>query len=75
MHVNFGNISTGKKHFMIAAAQGNDLALENVRDMGYMRGHVSKDDFAKALRAHQHAQDEMYSDQRAKSKHERSLDS
>ena len=55
MHVNFGNISTGKKHFMIAAAQGNDLALENVKQ-GYMKGHVTKDDFAKALRAHKDAQ-------------------
>ena len=72
---NAGNISTGMKHFMIAAAQGHDHALENVRDLGYMRGHVSKDDFAKALRAHKDAQDEMNSDQRAKSKHERSLDS
>lgn len=60
-----GNVDIGVKHWMIAAAQGNDLALEKVK-WGYVHGHITKDDFAKALRAHQHAQDEVKSEQRTK---------
>ena len=62
-----GNVDVGVKHYMIAALQGNDLALEKVK-WGYMHGHITKDDFAKALRAHQHAQDEVKSEQRTKLK-------
>ena len=64
---NVGNINTGMKHYMIASAQGHDLALQRVKE-GYMEGHVTKDDFAKALRAHKDAQDEIQSEQRTKSK-------
>ena len=67
LQCNFGNISTGMKHFMIAAAQGHDSALQKVKE-GYMEGDVTKDDFAKALHAHKDAQDEVHSEQRTKSK-------
>ena len=70
LQCNFGNFSTGMKHLMIAAAQGHDYALQRVKE-GYMEGHVTKDDFAKALRAHKDAQDEIQSEQRTKAKQER----
>ena len=67
LQYNAGNISTGMKHFMISAAQGNDESLQSVKN-GYMEGHLTKDDFAQALRAHKSAQDEMKSEQRTRSK-------
>ena len=67
LQCNFDNISTGMKHFMIAAAQGHEFALQRVKQ-GYMEGHVTKDDFSQALRAHKDAQDDVYSEQRTKSK-------
>ena len=66
LQCNFGNISTGMKHFMIAAAQGHDYSLQNIKE-GYMEGHVTKDDFAQVLRAHKSAHDEMKSEQRTRS--------
>ena len=51
------------KHWMIAAGSGFDDALERIRE-GYLEGYVTKNDFAKALRAHKEAQDEVRTDQR-----------
>ena len=48
---------------MIAAKAGWDASLKAIRQC-YMVGHVTKDDFEKALRAHKEAKDEMKSDQR-----------
>ena len=62
-----GNVDIGVKHYLIAALQGNDFALEKVK-WGYVHGHITKDDFGKALRAHQHAQDEIKSEERTKLK-------
>lgn len=51
------------KHYMIAASAGHDHALSKVKE-GYIGGSVTKDKFAKTLRAHRDAQDEMKSDHR-----------
>jgi hypothetical protein len=55
------------KHFIIAANQGLDVAVEQLRE-GYKEGHVSKDDFAAALRAYQRAVDATKSPQREAAK-------
>ena len=60
---NAGNVRVGMKHYMIAASAGYDYALAQVKD-GYIIGDVTKDEFAKTLRAHKDAQDEMESDHR-----------
>ena len=57
------NMDQAMKHFMIAACAGDDESLKEIQE-GYMNGHVAKEDFAKALRAHKDAVDEMKSDQR-----------
>jgi TPR repeat protein len=51
------------KHFIIAAKLGFDPSLETLKD-AYMKGCVSKEDFASALRAHQPAVDATKSSQR-----------
>jgi len=51
------------KHFIIAAAQGEDDSLGNLRKM-YQNGLVSKEDLATALRAHKAAVDATKSLQR-----------
>ena len=51
------------KHWTIAVAAGHDTSLKNIR-ICFLNGHVSKDDFERALRAHKEAADEMKSDQR-----------
>ena len=52
---------------MISAMRGHDASLENLK-MIYVEGHLSKDDFEKALRAHKDSQDEMKSEQRDRAK-------
>ena len=47
-----GNMSRALKHYMIAARGGDDDSLKEIREF-YMNGHATKDDYAKALRAHQ----------------------
>ena len=51
------------KHFIIAANLGHNESLE-VLKIFYAKGHVSKDDFAAALRGHQAAVDATKSPQR-----------
>eukprot|EP00985_Skeletonema_marinoi_P020758 scaffold12420_cov137-Skeletonema_marinoi.AAC.5 len=51
------------KHFIIAANLGYDKAIQGLKDC-YKDGHVSKEDFAAALRAHQAAVDATKSPQR-----------
>ena len=46
-----GRMDRAAKHFIIAAKLGFDDSLECVKDL-YKDGHVSKDDFAAALRGH-----------------------
>ncbi|KAL7527416.1 hypothetical protein ACHAXR_001952 [Thalassiosira sp. AJA248-18] len=58
-----GNMNRAMKHFVISAGFGDDESLEKIKD-AFSDGHVTKDDFEKALRAHKEAEDEMQSDQR-----------
>ncbi len=51
------------KHFIIAAKQGHDDALERVKE-GFRSELVSKEDFEAALRGHQAAVDATKSTQR-----------
>ena len=51
------------KHWIMAAELGVDESLEHVKS-GYKQGCVEKDVFAKALRAHKAASDEVKSDLR-----------
>ena len=60
-----GNHQRALKHFIIAARAGNKLSLDTVKE-GYMRGHVTKDEHANALREYQKSQDEMTSEARDK---------
>ena len=57
------NIKLAMKHWIIAAEAGDDKSL-NALKLGYKAGHVTKDAFAKALRAHQSANDEAKSENR-----------
>ena len=51
------------KHWTIAATLGHDESIERLKKC-YMDGHVSKDEFAAALRAHQAAANAMKSQKR-----------
>ena len=62
-----GNVERAYKHYMIAARSGYDDSLKNV-GLGYKHGHVTKDEYANALRAFKDAQDEMKSEQRTKAR-------
>ncbi len=58
-----GNIERAVKHWIIAASQGEDDSLGNLRII-YQEGLISKDDLAAAIRAHQAAIDATKSPQR-----------
>ena len=60
---NAGNTSRAMKHWMISASAGYDKALKVIREY-FLKGHVTKDDFEKALRANKESKDEMKSEQR-----------
>ncbi|KAL7528794.1 hypothetical protein ACHAXR_002640 [Thalassiosira sp. AJA248-18] len=72
--VNAGNMNRAMKHFMISASYGYDDSLEEIKT-GFSDGHVTKDDFEKALRAHKESKDEMQSDQRDEARRWHSLNS
>eukprot|EP00984_Skeletonema_dohrnii_P008945 scaffold3345_cov83-Skeletonema_dohrnii-CCMP3373.AAC.4 len=57
---NYGNKERAVKHFVIAANLGYDKSVETLKKV-YLRGKVSEEDFAAALRAHQAAVDAMKS--------------
>ena len=65
VELNRGNVDRALKHYMIAARAGHDLSLKEVSE-GYKGGHVTKDEYATTLRAHQDSQTEMRSEQRTK---------
>ena len=48
----YGNIDKALRHFMIAVKGGSNDTLESIQDM-FKGGHVTKDDYSKALRAFQ----------------------
>ena len=59
------NTDRALKHFMIAVGFGDDNSLKMIQQM-YVKGHATKDDYAKALRVYQAYLDEIRSDQRDK---------
>ena len=60
---NAGNMDRASKHFMIAAGSGNYDSLEKIKLL-FMNGDATKEDYAKALRAHQAFLDKIKSPQR-----------
>ena len=58
-----GNYQRAFKHLIIAARAGHATALENVK-IGFMNGHITKEEYANALREYQKSQDEMKSEAR-----------
>ncbi len=60
---NNGRYDRALKHWIIAAKQGDNPALDMVKK-GFMDGYVSKEDYAAALRGHQAAVDATKSTQR-----------
>ncbi|KAL7533704.1 hypothetical protein ACHAXR_008624 [Thalassiosira sp. AJA248-18] len=62
-----GNIDRAMKHWLIAAATGNEDSLNAVRK-SFSHGHVTKVEYEKALRAYQNYLGEVKSDQRERGK-------
>jgi len=60
---NKGNVGRAMKHYMIAASGGYSDCLPKIKRL-FIQGYVAKDDYAKALRAHQSYLDEVRSNQR-----------
>eukprot|EP00984_Skeletonema_dohrnii_P005055 scaffold1780_cov90-Skeletonema_dohrnii-CCMP3373.AAC.7 len=60
---NNNNAERAVKHWIIGATQGGDDSINNLM-FAFKQGHVSKDDLAAALRAHQVAVDATKSPQR-----------
>ena len=58
-----GKFDRAVKHWIIAAKLGGGTSIQALKGC-YKEGHISKDDFAAALRAHQAAVDAMKSPQR-----------
>jgi tetratricopeptide (TPR) repeat protein len=58
-----GKFDRATKHYIIAAGQGHDGSIEELRGH-YVKGKISKENFAAALRAHQAAVDATKSPQR-----------
>jgi len=58
-----GNMDRAYKHWMISANDGFDLSMKEVQE-GHKSGFVTKDDYAKTIRAHGNSIDEMKSDDR-----------
>ena len=58
-----GNMVRSLKHFMISIEGGFSDPLTKIKEL-YTKGHVTKDDYARALRARQSYLDEIRSDQR-----------
>jgi tetratricopeptide (TPR) repeat protein len=58
-----GRIERAIKHYSIAACQGQDNAIKELKGL-YAEGAISKENFAASLRAHQAALDETKSPQR-----------
>ena len=58
-----GNLARAVKHFMISVKDGDFDSLQKVKGL-YLNGHVTKDDYANALRSYQAYLDEIKSDQR-----------
>ena len=62
-----GDYNLAFRHWFMAAAAGGDGALKAIQS-GFVLGFVTKDNYAKALRAHQKARDDTWSEEREKHK-------
>ena len=62
---NAGNHHRALKHWIIPARAGHETSLNGVKK-GFLKGLVTKDEYANALREYQKIQDEMKSDAREK---------
>ena len=60
-----GNHRRAFKHCLISARSGDKLSLDNVRH-GFMKGDVTKEEYAHTLREYQKSRDNMKSDARDK---------
>ena len=60
-----GKYDRAFKHYIIAARAGSKRSLDTVKQ-GYMRGYVTKEEYANTLREYQKSLDEMTSDARDK---------
>ena len=60
-----GNDQRVKKHFLLAARAGHKGSLENIKQ-GFMKGLVTKEEYANTLREYQKSRDEMKSEARDK---------
>ena len=60
-----GNKQRAMKHYLISARAGHERSMDDVK-AGYMKGLVTKDEYANTLRAYHERQKEMKSDQRDK---------
>ena len=60
-----GNHRRAFKHCLISARAGDKMSLENVRQ-GFMKGDVTKEEYANTLREYQKSRDNMKSDARDK---------
>ena len=58
-----GKFDRAVKHWIISASLGDNISVQELKK-SYKLGHASKDDFARALRAHQAAVDAMKSTDR-----------
>ena len=58
-----GNHQRAFKHFLIAARSGNKQSLDVVKQ-GFMKGDVTKEEYANTLREYQKSRDDMKSDAR-----------
>ena len=64
-----GNYERANKHLLIAAKAGHKVALNAIKDVYIMGGgHVTKEEYANALREYQKSQDEMKSEARDKAR-------
>ena len=63
MEAQTGNHHRALKHYILAAKAGYKQSLDRVKN-GFVNGFVTKDEYENTLRAHQHRQDEMKSDDR-----------
>ena len=60
-----GNVELAIKHWLMAARAGDKTSLDNVKE-GFLKGIVTKDEYASTLRAYHERQKEMKSDARDK---------
>ena len=67
-----GNHQRAAKHFILAASAGNEESVDSVK-YGYMKGYLTKEQYANTLRAYQNSQDKMKSDRRDKAKRVREV--